>query len=65
MYYIIIDGKHIATYPSNEMLEAWEEAASLDYIYNSPELNDGVQRHHRVELLSLDDVRDRNIELTV
>ena len=49
MYYIAVDGK-------TELKEdLWEEAlvtaAQLDYMYNAPEVNDGVVGTHKIEIL--------------
>lgn len=41
MYIIFVNGEQHSCYGSNEYVEAMEEAAQLDHMYNSPELNDG------------------------
>jgi hypothetical protein len=54
MYFIIfVDGQEYRQYSANEYLEAMEDAAQLDYMYNSPELNDGVQGNTAVEILTV------------
>ena len=53
MYFITLDGKQYRQYSANEYVEALEDAAQLDHIYNSPELNDGVQGSHDIKLLTL------------
>ena len=49
MYYITVDGEHQA----HE--DFWEEAlitaAQLDYMYNCPEMNDGVQGTHDIKIV--------------
>jgi hypothetical protein len=42
MYYITMDGVTCRTYSNNEYVEAMEYAAQLDYVCNSPEMNDNV-----------------------
>jgi len=53
MYIIFVNGEQHSCYGSNEYVEAMEEAAQLDYMYNSPELNDGVQGTTVVRLLTV------------
>ena len=50
MYYIIVDRKQEAV--CHEYQDALADAAQLDYIFNSPELNDGIKGEHKVEILS-------------
>ena len=53
MYIIFVNGEQHSCYGSNEYVEAMEEAAQLDFMYNSPELNDGVQGATVVRLLTV------------
>jgi len=53
MYIIFVNGEQHSCYGFNEYVEAIEEAAQLDYMYNSPELNDGVQGNTAVEILTV------------
>ena len=53
MYIIFVNGEEHSCYGSNEYVEAMEEAAQLDFMYNSPELNDGVQGNTVVRLLTV------------
>lgn len=50
MYFIIVDRKQEAV--CAEYQDALADAAQLDHMFNSPELNDGVQGNHKVEILS-------------
>lgn len=50
-YQILVNHKVVKEFGSNEYQEALEEAAQLDYVYNSPELNDGVEGNTTVELV--------------
>ena len=65
MYFIVLDGKQHKVMCSNEYQEALEEAAQLDYILNSPELNDGVQGTHVVQLLTLPEMMMSNVEMVI
>jgi hypothetical protein len=56
MYFIILNGQQYRQYSANEYQEALEEAAQLDHIYNSPELNDGIQGHNDIQLLTFDEM---------
>ncbi len=42
-----------------------ENAAQLDFIYNSPELNDGVQGDNKVELLTLPEMMMSDVEMVI
>ena len=50
MYFIVVDRKQEAV--AHLWEEALIEAAQVDHMFNSPELNDGVQGNHKVEILS-------------
>ena len=65
MYFIIIDGKQHCQFGSNEYQEALEEAAQLDYMYNSPELNDGVQGTHNIKLLTFSEMMMSDVEMVI
>ena len=65
MYFITLDGKQYRHYSSNEYVEAMEDAAQLDHIYNSPELNDGVQGSHDIKLLTLPEMMMSDVEMVI
>jgi hypothetical protein len=56
MYYIIIDGVQHGF--SLQWEEALIEAAQQDYMLNSPELNDGVQGKHDVQIMSFQEMME-------
>jgi hypothetical protein len=65
VYFVTLDGKQYRQYSSNEYVEAMEEAAQLDHIYNSPELNDGVQGTHDIRLLTLPEMMMSDVEMVI
>jgi hypothetical protein len=65
MYFIVLDGKQHSVYHANEYVEALEEAAQLDYMYNSPELNDGIQGEHDIQLLTLPQMMASDVEMVI
>jgi hypothetical protein len=65
VYFITLDGKQYRQYSANEYVEALEDAAQLDYIYNSPELNDGVQGTHDIRLLTLPEMMMSDVEMVI
>jgi hypothetical protein len=65
MYFVILDGKQHKVYGSNEYVEAMEEAAQLDWIQNSPELNDGVQGTHDIKLLTFSEMMMSDVEMVI
>ncbi len=56
MYYIIIDGVQHGF--SLQWEEALIEAAQQDFMLNSPELNDGVQGKHDVQIMSFQEMME-------
>jgi hypothetical protein len=65
VYFITLDGKQYRQYSANEYVEALEDAAQLDYIYNSPELNDGVQGSHNIKLLTFAEMMMSDVEMVI
>ncbi len=47
---LVCDGKVMRTFSPNEYVEALEEAALLDFTWNSPEMNNGIQGNHLIKL---------------
>jgi hypothetical protein len=56
MYYIVIDGVQQGF--SLLWEEALIEAAQMDHICNSPELNDGIQGTHDVQIMSFQEMME-------
>ena len=65
MYFITLDGKQYRQYSANEYVEALEDAAQLDHIYNSPELNDGVQGSHDIQLLTFAEIMESDVVMVI
>ncbi len=65
MYFITLDGKQYRQYSANEYVEALEDAAQLDHIYNSPELNDGVQGSHDIQLLTFAEMMESDVVMVI
>ena len=47
---LLCDGQVHCTYSQNEYVEALQDAAQLDWEMNSPEMNNGIQGTHKIEL---------------
>jgi len=56
MYYIIIDGVQHGV--SFQWEEALIEAAQCDFELNAPELNDGIQGTHDVQIMSFEEMME-------
>ena len=56
MYYIVIDGVQHGF--SFQWEEALIEAAQMDFQLNSPELNDGIQGTHDVQIMSFQEMME-------
>ena len=56
MYYIVVDGVQQGF--SFQWEEALIEAAQIDHICNSPELNDGIQGTHDVQIMSFQEMME-------
>ena len=56
MYYIVIDGVQHGF--SFQWEEALIEAAQQDHMLNSPELNDGIQGTHDVQIMSFQEMME-------
>jgi len=63
VFYVILNGVQHSVYFCKE--EAMENAAQLDFIYNSPELNDGVQGTNDIQLLTLPEMMMSDVEMVI
>ena len=63
MFYVILNGVQHSVYFTEE--EAMENAAQLDFIYNSPELNDGVQGTNDIQLLTFPQMMMSDVEMVI
>ena len=63
VFYVILNGVQHSVYFTEE--EAMENAAQLDFIYNSPELNDGVQGTNDIQLLTLPEMMMSDVEMVI
>jgi hypothetical protein len=56
MYFIVVDGVQQGT--SFQWEEALILAAQMDFELNSPELNDGIQGTHDVQIMSFEEMME-------
>ncbi len=63
VFYVILNGVQHSVYFCKE--EALENAAQLDYIHNSPELNDGVQGTNDIQLLTFAEMMESDVEMVI
>lgn len=63
VYFIILNGTQYSIHFCQE--EALIDAAHLDFIYNSPELNDGIQGHNEVQMLSFAEMMESSVEMVI
>ena len=63
MYYIVIDGVQHGV--SFQWEEALIQAAQMDFELNSPELNDGIQGTHDVQILSFQEMMESDVVMVI
>jgi hypothetical protein len=63
VYFVIVNGKQHNVYFCKE--EALTETAQLDYMYNSPELNDGIQGTNNIQLLTFSEMMESDVEMVI
>jgi hypothetical protein len=63
VFYVILNGvQHSVAFTKEEALE---NAAQLDYMYNSPELNDGIQGTNNIQLLTFAEMMESDVEMVI
>jgi hypothetical protein len=65
MYFVTLNGVQDRIFGSNEYVEALEYAAQLDFMHNSPELNDGVQGTNDIKLLTLPEMMMSDVAMVI
>lgn len=65
MYFVTLNGVQDRIFGSNEYVEALEYAAQLDFVHNSPELNDGVQGTNDIKLLTLSEMMMSDVVMVI
>ena len=63
MYYIVIDGVQHGV--SFQWEEALIEAAQCDFELNAPELNNGIQGTHDVQILSFQEMMESDVVMVI
>ena len=63
MYYIVIDGVQHGF--SFQWEEALIEAAQCDFELNAPELNNGIQGTHDVQILSFQEMMESEVVMVI
>jgi len=63
MYYIVIDGVQHGV--SFQWEEALIEAAQCDFELNAPELNNGIQGTHDVQILSFEEMMESEVVMVI
>ena len=63
MYYIVIDGVQQSV--SFQWEEALIEAAQCDFELNAPELNNGIQGTHDVQILSFEEMMESDVVMVI
>lgn len=63
MYYIVIDGVQHGF--SFQWEEALIEAAQCDFELNAPELNNGIQGTHDVQILSFQEMMESDVVMVI
>ena len=65
VYFVTLNGVQDRIFGSNEYVEALEYAAQLDFVHNSPELNDGVQGTNDIKLLTLPEMMMSDVVMVI
>ena len=63
MYYIVIDGVQQSV--SFQWEEALIEAAQCDFELNAPELNNGIQGTHDVQIMSFQEMMESDVVMVI
>lgn len=63
MYYIVIDGVQQGV--SFQWEEALIEAAQCDFELNAPELNNGIQGTHDVQIMSFQEMMESDVVMVI
>jgi len=63
MYYIVIDGVQHGV--SFQWEEALIEAAQCDFELNAPELNNGIQGTHDVQIISFQEMMESDVVMVI
>ena len=64
VFFVVLDNlQHGSAHFSKE--DALVEAAQLDFMVNSPELNDGVQGNHDIKILSFMEMMESWVEVVI
>jgi hypothetical protein len=64
VFFVVLDNlQHGSAHFCKE--EALVEAAQLDFMVNSPELNDGVQGNHEIKILSFMEMMESPVEMVI
>ena len=63
MYYIVIDGVQHGF--SFQWEEALIEAAQCDFELNAPELNNGIQGTHDVQIMSFQEMMESDVVMVI
>ncbi len=63
MFFVVLDNQQHSEHFCKE--DAQLEAAQLDFTVNSPELNDGVQGTHEINILSFMEMMESPVEMVL
>ena len=63
MFFVVLNDQWQSAHFCEE--EALNEAAYLDFEYNAPEVNHGVQGNHQVKVLAFGDDGDLIVEMVI
>ena len=63
MFFVVLNNQQHSAHFSKE--EAQLEAAQLDHMLNSPELNDGVQGSQEINILSFMEMMESPVEMVI
>ena len=63
MFFVVLGNQQHSAHFCKE--DAQLEAAQLDFMVNSPELNDGVQGTHEINILSFTEMMESSVEMVL
>jgi hypothetical protein len=63
VFFVVLNDQQQSAHFCEE--EALNEAAYLDFEYNAPEVNHGVQGNHQIKVLSFSEMMESQVEMVI
>jgi hypothetical protein len=63
VFFVVLNDQQHSVHFSEE--EAFNAAAYLDFEYNAPEVNHGVQGKHKIKVISFTEMMESSVEMVI